>query len=231
MIGATFTASMARCALLCAALCAPLVARAAVAAADSTNAPAKEDVPPPGTGQPTTTGGPAASSVDLDFDLLGAPAPPPAPSGEAHRLHTRRTMLSIHQGMGLTLLASTLSLTVVGQLNYTDRFGHDAASTAKYQRPHAVLAYTTLGLFAATGLMALFAPSPFDMKSQGVDRVTLHKVGLFTAAAGMAGQAVLGIWTRTREGYVNQKPIATAHLVLGYVTATAMVLGLGPIVF
>ena len=65
MIGATFTASMARCALLCAALCAPLVARAAVAAADSTNAPAKEDVPPPGTGQPTPTGGPAASSVDL----------------------------------------------------------------------------------------------------------------------------------------------------------------------
>ena len=41
---------------------------------------------------------------------------------------------------------------------------------------------------------------------------------MFTAAAGMLAQGALGIWTKDREGYFNQRGIATAHLVIGYVT-------------
>lgn len=166
---------------------------------------------------------------DMGFDLLGAP-PPPAAAPDEGRMKTRRTLLNIHQGLGIGLLAVSTTMMVFGQLNYSDRFG-GGPSTGKFETPHTVLAFTTLGLFVATGLMALVAPSPLQERSEGIDRVTLHKIGMFTAAVGMAAQAALGIWTVNREGYINQTSVARAHLVVGYVTYAAMLFGVGALVF
>ena len=54
---------------------------------------------------------------------------------------------------------------------------------------------------------------------------------MFTAAAGMVTQAILGIYTRERVGYLDQERFATVHLVVGYVTLAAMLTGVGALVF
>jgi hypothetical protein len=134
-------------------------------------------------------------------------------------------MLKIHQGVGLGLVALQLSTTAVGQLNYHDKFG-STANTDRFRMSHATLAYTTLGVFAANGALALFSPDPPQKVRRGFDRMTLHKLGMFTAAAGMAGQAALGVWSSRRE-----EDFARAHLVLGYVTLAALTTGVSALVF
>jgi hypothetical protein len=171
--------------------------------------------------------GPSASSPGMDFDLLGEAKPPPAPDAGALKL--RRNMLTAHQAVGFGLIGLQLATTVVGQLNYSDRFA-GGPSTARYQTTHAALAYTTLGVFVANGAIALLAPSPVKRPMQ-MDRVMVHRISMFTAAAGMAAQGVLGVMTRNREGYLNQPRFATAHLVIGYTTLAAMVTGVGAIVW
>jgi hypothetical protein len=161
----------------------------------------------------------------LDFDLLGAPKEAPKVDDEA--LRRRRTLLNWHQGIGLGMVALDLATTVVGQLNYSDKFGGD--NTARYTRPHAILAYSTLATFLAAGTLSILAPKPFASES-GFDRATLHKIAMATAAVGMLAQGVLGIWTSSREGYLNQQSIGTVHLVIGYATLAAILTGVGAMV-
>jgi hypothetical protein len=163
----------------------------------------------------------------MDFDLLGEPAKPP-PQVDARALRLRRTMLKTHQAMGLGLFGLQLATTVVGQLNWSDKFA-GGPNTAKYQQPHAILAYTNLAAFVATGAVALLAPAAQGARSGGFDRVTLHKVSMFTAAAGMLAQGALGIYTARREGYQNQERIGTIHLAIGYATFAALAAGVGAI--
>ncbi len=171
--------------------------------------------------------GAAASKADaLDFNLLGPP--PAAPPADEEKLTLRRKMLTWHQGVGLGMFALQLATTIVGQLSYDDKFGGD--NTGKYVQAHAILAYSTLAAFAAAGTLALLAPKPFE-RQEGFDRVSLHKVAMFTAAAGMLAQGLLGMWTQSREGYLNQQSIARAHLVVGYVTLVAVATGVGALVF
>lgn len=191
-------------------------------------------------GQPSSQGGEAGEQKEkpgrpkaapespgaLDFDLLGTPAKPQQIDERALRL--RRTLLGWHQGVGLGMFALQLATTVVGQLNYDDKFGGD--NTAKYVQPHAVLAFSTLAAFAAAGTLAILAPAPLK-RDEGFDRVSLHKLSMFTAALGMAAQAGLGIWAQSREGYLNQQGIARAHLVVGYVTLAAVATGVSALVF
>jgi hypothetical protein len=169
-----------------------------------------------------------AAAPALDFDLLGEP-PPPARSASDRRMARRRWMLNTHQLVGLGLVASQLGTTVVGQLNYGDKFGD--ANTSRYRLSHAAMSYTTLGLFAATGALALFAPSPPAKIPRGVDRVTVHKIAMFTAAAGMAAQAGLGIYTARRDGYLDQRDFGRVHLAIGYATLAAIATGVGVLVF
>jgi len=121
-----------------------------------------------------------------------------------------------------------LATTVVGQLNYDDKFG--GANTNKYVQTHELLAFSTLAAFAVSGTLALLAPAPLK-PNEGFDRVTLHKYSMFTATALMATEAVLGVWTQSREGYLNQKGIAVAHLAIGYATLAAVGTGIGALVF
>jgi hypothetical protein len=171
--------------------------------------------------------GAKASGGSLDFDLLGD-APPPPPTADLAALHRRRTMLNVHQGLGFGLVGLQLATTVVGQLNYSDKFS--GPNSNQYKMPHALLSYATLAVFATNGALALLAPSGGE-RAQGFDRATLHKVAMFTAAAGMLAQGILGATTTGREGYQNQQDLATVHLVIGYVTLAAVTAGVSALVF
>jgi cytochrome b561 len=167
--------------------------------------------------------------LSLDFDLLGTPALPQVKFDDA-LMKRRRTMLDIHQKVGIGLVALTLATTVVGQLNYADKYGSNAPVTGKYQASHAVLSVTTLTVFAANGALALFTPDN-PVKKEHYDRMTVHKAGMAVATAGMIAQGVLGAYTTQREGRIDQASLARAHLVIGYATLAAMAVGVGALVF
>ncbi len=164
----------------------------------------------------------------LDFDLLGAAAPP-ADALDQASLERRRSMLDLHQGVGFALLGLTMATTVVGQLNFDDKF-NGGPNTERYALSHKVLAYGTAGVFAATGLLALLAPAPVTAPAR-LDRMMVHRIAMITAAVAMAAQVGLGIYTASREGYVNQRDVAEAHLALGYVTLAAVGGGVAVLVF
>jgi hypothetical protein len=164
----------------------------------------------------------------LDFDLLGD-APRPEVPVEDRALRTRRKMLTLHQGVGIGLLGLQIATTTVGQLNYDDKFGID--NTARYKQAHQVLAWSNLAAFALTGGLALFAPSKKGPRTGGVDRVTVHKVAMAVATAGMLAQGLLGVQTARREGYVDKQDYGKAHLAVGYATLAAMGVAVGAIVF
>jgi len=197
-------------------------------APSSAETPPAEETPPtsdeergePSPDAPTT-------EPSLDFDLLGEAKPPPE-TADAGKLRLRRKMLTVHQGIGLGLLGLQLATTVVGQLNYLDQFA-DGPQTMQYRLAHKTLAYSTLGVFAVDGLIALLAPSPKTPRK--FDRVMIHRIAMFTAAAGMVTQAILGIYTRGRVGYLDQESYATAHLIVGYVTLAAVLTGAAALVF
>jgi hypothetical protein len=218
----------ARAGLLAAAVLAPLAAR---------GAPLLEEGLSLEHGQPkrpdlvvaAASAAPKARKSSLDFDLLGAP--PPTMRIDDGAMKLRRSMLNTHQGVGLGLVVLELGTTIVGQLNYNDRFGSsNPPATARYQSAHAALAYTTLGAFAVNGLLALLAPRP-PGRTYGFDRVMVHRIGMAAAAAGMLTQGVLGAATRSREGRLDQAQLARAHLAVGYATFAAFGVAVGALVF
>lgn len=189
--------------------------------------PAAEERGEPSAGSGETERPRGDEKPSLDFDLLGAAKPPPEPA-DSGALRLRRKMLGVHQGIGLGLLGLQLATTAAGQLNYSDRFP-TGPDTGRYKLSHQALAYTTLGVFAVNGALALLAPSAKTPKR--LDRVMVHRIAMFTAAAGMATQAVLGIQTRERVGRLDQERLATVHLAVGYATLAAVLTGVGAIVF
>ena len=168
---------------------------------------------------------------DLSFDLLDSPAPAPVKDTTEldAKLATRRTMLTIHQGLGLTLLALTTGTMITGQLNYSDRFY--GPSTGRWEHAHALFTLSTLLVFTGTGLVAAFAPSPIDTEHTGWDRVRFHEMGMIGATAGMLTEGILGFTTVHREGFANQGSLARAHLIIGYTTLAFMAEAVGALVF
>ena len=169
----------------------------------------------------------APTAPSLDFDLLGEPAKPAAPQ-EDPALKKRRSYLDLHQGLGLGLLGLQLASTVTGQLNYDDKFG--VSNTGRYKLTHKVVTYANLAAFAAVGTIALLAPRDKNAPPRGFGRTTIHKIGMAVATVGMASQAVLGVYTAQREGYVDQQRYGRAHLVVGYSTLAAMLVAVGALV-
>lgn len=170
---------------------------------------------------------------DMDFDLLE-----PSPAAETPRLvdpalekaiATRRTMLTLHQGLGLATLTTLAATVVVGQLHFNDRY-RGGGDTGRYDAWHAGLVIGTSSLFAGTGLLGLFAPTPFK-KELRLDTITLHKLFVSLATAGMLTQVVLGLVTGANEGKLSQVNLATAHQVVGYATLGAVGAGALMIVF
>jgi cytochrome b561 len=167
--------------------------------------------------------------LSLDFDLLGKP-PEPKVAIDDEAMKRRSSMLGIHQKLGLGLVALTLATTVVGQLNYNDKYGSNPPVTGRYQATHAVLAFSTLGVFAVDGTIALLAPGN-PVKKDHYDRVTVHKAGMVLATAGMIAQGVVGMYATQQEGRIDQAKIAKTHLVIGYATLAAVAVAVGALVF
>jgi hypothetical protein len=170
---------------------------------------------------------------NLDFDLLGTPAQTTTPVQEQHQLHlakVRRAMLGIHQAAGLSTLALLAATVVIGQLNYSDRFSSQAPGTARFEQAHAAVAFSALGGFAATGLLGLLAPVPYD-EPRHFDTITVHKIFMGAATLGMTSEMGLGIYAASHEGVGDQRSIAQAHQVIGYTTLALMAAGAVTLLF
>jgi hypothetical protein len=198
--------------------------RMTAALAMNTALAATKPLPTPGAGTP----GAPSPAPSLDFDLLEAP-PPTVGAPDAGAMRTRRTMLTLHQGLGFALSALMATSVITGQLNYNDRF--NGPSTGRYERLHKYVTFTTIGTFAATGLLAAFAPSPLIVEDRGFDRVRMHEVGMLGATAGMIAEGTLGLLTVRNEGRTAQASLARTHLVIGYVTWAFMMAAVSALVF
>lgn len=197
---------------------------------EAKNGQAPAETKPPANAKPEepATPGSGDAAGGLDFDLLGEGKAPPVPP-EDRTMKRRRRVLGIHQTAGIGLFGLQLATTAVGQINYNDKFGD--SNTGRYKVSHQVLAYSTLAVFAANGALALLAPDLSSKPDRGFDRVSLHKVSMFAAAAGMAAQAALGLYTASREGYENKQDFGRAHLIIGYATLAAVTTGVSALVF
>lgn len=169
----------------------------------------------------------------MDFDLLE-----PSQTAESPRLvdpameraiARRRTMLTLHQALGLTMAATLTATIIVGQLNLNDVY-RGGGDTGRYKGWHTGLVIASSSLFAGTGLLGVLAPTPFK-KPLRLDTITLHKMFMSLATAGMLTQVVLGIVTANAEGQLRQVNLVTAHQVIGYATLGAVGAGALMIVF
>ncbi|RKH48896.1 hypothetical protein D7X55_29090 [Corallococcus sp. AB049A] len=211
-------------------------------AAPAAPAQVTPDVAPPVSATPES-GSPAApatqdsgstpsSEPSLDFDLL-------TPEAEASKglldpdlqkdLETRRTMLKLHQGLGLAMAGGLTAATVLGQLQFNESFrgGGDNRSLLAWHR--GVVIGTSV-LFATVGTLGLLAPDPVERPFQW-DTVTFHKIFMSLATAGMIAQAVLGILATHSYGEITEPKYATAHQVVGYATLGCVAAGIVTLTF
>ena len=196
-------------------------------------------VAPPATNAPplklAAAASPAPKTVKPDDIELLPKAPPPSPSALARQrelerqLAKRRTMLQLHQAGGFVMLGSLGATVVLGQLDYIDKYG-GGGDKGTYHAWHRWAGFTTAALFAGTAALAVFAPVPIE-KPARLDTVTLHKVAMTVAAAGMVTQIVLGVVTASKEGQPVQRDFALAHQIIGYTTLAATAAGVTVLAF
>ncbi|MBE4752112.1 hypothetical protein G4177_28515 [Corallococcus sp. ZKHCc1 1396] len=195
--------------------------------------PVTPDVAPPvsATPEPQDAAG-SPSEPGLDFDLLTPEAEATAglldPELEG-QLKTRRTMLKLHQGLGLGMAGGLTAATVLGQIQFNRSFrgGGDDRSLLAWHR--GVVIGTSL-LFATVGTLGLLAPDPVERDFQW-DSVTFHKIFMSLATAGMVAQAVLGILATQSYGELSEPKYATAHQVVGYATLGCVAAGIVTLTF
>jgi hypothetical protein len=197
--------------------------------------PARADDPPARPSDAPTAGASsdgASATPSLDFNLMENEPNAVTPQVGAefdHEVARRRTMLQLHQALGLALLGSMGATVVVGQLNINDQFRGGGAS-GKYQTAHTVLAGTTAVLFTGVALLGVIAPTPYK-KSLGWDTATAHKALMIGATAGMLTQVALGIVAANKRGSLDERSWVTAHQVVGYATAGMVAAGVVTYVF
>jgi hypothetical protein len=175
----------------------------------------------------------AEPPAPLDFELL--PPPPDAPADARveeleRQAGRRRTMLTVHQAMGIATWVGLGTTVTIGQLNFNDRY-RGGGATDRWRSLHKGLAYGTSASFLSVGLLGLLAPEPYEKQALRWDTATVHKISMVVATAGMLGQVALGYSTRTREGDLGQRRLANAHLACGYATYAAMTVGAAALIF
>jgi hypothetical protein len=190
---------------------------------------------PASSGPPSASGG---SGGAFDFDLGGEKKKSPEDEAKEQKrlaklekdVSVRRKLLISHQALGFATLAVFAAQLVIGQLHYQDKYSRDGTLTNVYETPHLALGVTTATLFASTGIVALAAPNPYP-KPLKFDAALVHKLSMAVAAAGMAAQIIMGPISAHRDGNLDQRDFAVAHLVTGYVTFAFMSAGVLSYVF
>lgn len=142
----------------------------------------------------------------------------------------RRTMLTVHQGLGIATWLGLVGTTVIGQLEINDKYRTGSVNPDRFERLHFGLAIGSTGLFTATGLMGLLAPRAYHTKP-GFSTVTLHRILLGIATAGMLAQVGLGLYANAREGSLDQRVVVQAHQIIGYGTLGALTVGAAVLFF
>ncbi|MHA7634904.1 hypothetical protein [Corallococcus sp. M7] len=203
-------------------------------------APVTPDVTPPVSATPesgsTGSAAPQDSSTSepsLDFDLL-------TPEAEASKglldpdlqkdLETRRTMLKLHQGLGLAMAGGLTAATVLGQIQFSRSFTDGGGDNRSLLAWHRGVVIGTSLLFATVGTLGILAPDPVERPFQW-DTVTFHKIFMSLATAGMIAQAVLGILATHSYGEITEPKYATAHQVVGYATLGCVAAGIVTLTF
>jgi hypothetical protein len=207
-------------------------------AVPSTPAPTKPSGP-----QATPAAPPAASpstppSNELNFELFGEEKKK-SPLDEAreqarlakleHSVRLRRSLLVWHQAIGFVALGVLAATNIIGTFNYVDKYG-GGDDSGKFYNWHLGLAISSTALFTTTGVLALAAPNPYP-KPVKLDAALVHKVSMALAAAGMLTQIILGPITAYREGHLDQRDLALAHLITGWSTFGFMAGGVLAYVF
>ena len=166
-----------------------------------------------------------------DFDLLPAEKKPdPEVQRELEgKLALRRKMLQLHQLGGFVTLGSMGVTVVLGQITYADKYG-GGGDTQRFLALHRWMGIGTAAVFAATGALAVFAPSPLEKRLR-FDTATVHKVSLAVATAGMIAQIILGPIIASKEGQLSQRDFALAHQIVGFATFAATAAGAAALTF
>jgi hypothetical protein len=189
-------------------------------------APPASDAQIPAVGKEVTA---PPSANALDFDLLPASSAAKEDPALEAQIRTRRSMLLIHQALGIATVALMTTAVVFGQLNYDDRFG-GGPSTGQWEVWHSGFAAAGTITFISAGTLALLAPVPLTKRGD-FDTITVHKWSMLVATLGYAAEIPLGIYTVSQEGHANQASLALAHLILGYITVTALAVGTAALFF
>jgi hypothetical protein len=193
-------------------------------------APASPPASPPASdAQIPKAEGAAPPKSNLDFDLLPESSATKEDTELEAQIRTRRSLLIIHQALGIATVALITTGVVFGQLNYDDRFG-GGPSNGTYEVWHSSFITAGTITFIGAGTLALLAPVPLT-KHSGFDSITVHKWSMLVASLCFAAEIPLGIYTVSQEGHTNQASLALAHLILGYITATALAVGTAALFF
>lgn len=214
------------------ALLAVLLLAAPAVHAQEPSAPAGQDTPPP-SDAPVEPGDAAPQEPSLDFDLLE-----PAPAADVaqvvdpaleRRIHRRRTMLKLHQGLGVAMAAGLTTTVVLGQLQLNDSFrgGEDHRKLLPWHRGFVI---GTSALFTTVGLLGVLAPTPYEKEARW-DTVRFHKLFMVIATVGMVTQAVLGTIATDSYGDLSEPRLVTAHQIVGYATLGAVAAGMVSLAF
>ncbi len=203
-------------------------------AADGGSAPAADSAPTPA---PTTPAPAPATGGDLNFNLLDENKPKLTAFEEAakarrdaeiaRKVTLRRKLLVVHQGFGFATLGLLALTLVFGTLNYVDKYG-GGDDNGEWYWWHTSFAGIATTAFATTGILALVAPNPYP-KPRRFDTAMLHKIMMGIATAGFVAESILGPIVAWREGKLDQRDWALAHLVIGYGTFASM--GVGTLAF
>lgn len=147
-------------------------------------------------------------------DLGFPPAQTQGNLQEQARLDRRSHMLKIHQRLGLITTAPLLATVISGSF----AGGRSTSSTARDL--HAALGSVTGGLYFTTAYYSIFAPKVPGTQTRGPIR--LHKALAWIHGPGMILTPVLGAMAFDQKSRGEKvHGIASAHGVVGYVTAAA----------
>jgi hypothetical protein len=144
-------------------------------------------------------------------------ASPLTPDVRKHELDVRRTMLTMHQIGGFATLASMLATVYYGQKSLDNlRAG---VRNDPYRDGHENFVAATIGLYTATGLLAILTPPPLIRRDE-ISTTTIHKTLAWIHAAGMILTPIIGqtIIEHGATGRTADLSRAHFHQVSAYIT-------------